>query len=351
MSRQNTKNDGQKETMDWKKIESYLRSQLKDLPKGNMEVQQFSEGYSNLTYLIRIGDWEAVLRRPPFGYVPPKAHDMSREYRILKKVHPVFPLAPKPYLYCEDPAVMDKHFYVMEKKNGVVVDDELPAAYEDKEKAGKLISKNVIHTLVTLQSIDYQEADLQDLGKPKGYLERQVHGWIKRYERSLTDDVPRIPELEKWLVDYLPPEKETTIVHNDFKLNNMVLDSADPGKTVGILDWELSTIGDPLTDVGSTIAYWADADDPDMGISRITDQPGFYSRSEFLQEYEKASGRDLSNIHYYAAFGFYKLAGILQQIYLRWKIGEIEDRRFSTLNKSISNLMEMAENARLRRIV
>ncbi|WP_233269570.1 phosphotransferase family protein [Alteribacillus sp. YIM 98480] len=344
-------NNSRQETINWEKVEHYLRSEMPDLPKANMKVKQFSEGYSNLTYLLRIGDWEAVLRRPPFGYVPPKAHDMKREHRILTKVHPVFPLAPKPYFYCDDPEVMDKHFYVMEKKEGVVVDDELPAEYKDKENAGQLISTNVIHTLASLQSIDYKEADLQDLGKPKGYLERQVHGWIKRYERADTEDKPQVKDLEQWLIDHLPPERETTIVHNDFKLNNMVLDAADPGKTQGILDWELSTIGDPFTDLGSTIAYWAESDDPDIGISRVTDQSGFYSRREFLEEYANISGRDLSDIHYYTAFGFYKLAGILQQLYHRWKIGEIEDSRFSTLNTSIANLLEMAEQARRRRIV
>lgn len=334
------------EPIDWKKVENYLRKSIPELPEGKMDVRQFSEGYSNLTYLVRIGTWEGVLRRPPFGEVPPRAHDMEREYRMLEKVNPVFPLAPKPYIYCEDPEVMDKHFYVMEKKQGVVIDDQLPESYGSSEQVGEAISKNVIRTLVQLQSIDYREAGLASMGKPEGFMERQVKGWIKRYSQSKTEEIPALEELEQWLSANIPVNPETTIVHNDFKLNNMVLDQEDPGKAVGILDWELSTIGDPLSDLGSTVAYWGEPDDPDMGINIVTSQPGFFSRKEFIEEYAKQSGRDVSNVNYYVTFGFYKLAVILQQIHYRWKIGEIDDDRFSNLNQAVSNLMDMANLTR-----
>lgn len=335
-----------KNTIDWEKVESFLRNSIRNLPEGKMDVQQFSEGYSNLTYLLKIGNWEGVLRRPPFGEIPPKAHDMEREYRMLKKVNPVFPLAPKPFVYCDDREVMDKHFYVMEKKQGIVVDEKIPSVYGDSEKAGPAISKNVIDTLVQLQSIDYKEAGLTEMGKPEGFMERQVKGWIKRYNNAKTEEVADLKELEGWLAANIPINSETTIVHNDFKLNNMVLDENDPGIATGILDWELSTIGDPLSDLGSTIAYWGQESDPDMGINIVTSQPGFYSRREFVEEYAKQSGRDLANIDYYVTFGFYKLAGILQQIHYRWKTGEIEDERFRHLNKAVANLVEMANRAR-----
>jgi len=334
------------DAINWEIVEQHLRKSIPDLPNGKLNVRQFSEGYSNLTYLLNIDDWEGVLRRPPFGEVPPKAHDMQREFRMLEKVNPVFPLAPKPYVYCEDPAIMDKHFYVMEKKQGVVIDDVLPENYGGSEQAGPKISQTVIQTLAQLQAIDYKKAGLAEMGKPEGFLERQVKGWIKRYDHSKTESIPQLSELEQWLAANLPKTQETTIVHNDFKLNNMVLDAQDPGKAVGILDWELSTIGDPMSDLGSTVAYWGQTDDPDMGINIVTSQKGFYTRREFVEAYAKASGRDVSNINYYVTFGFYKLAVILQQIHYRWKIGEIDDDRFGELNIAVRNLIEMANETR-----
>lgn len=334
------------DAINWEIVEQHLRKSIPDLPNGKLNVRQFSEGYSNLTYLLNIDDWEGVLRRPPFGEVPPKAHDMQREFRMLEKVNPVFPLAPKPYVYCEDPAIMDKHFYVMEKKQGVVIDDVLPENYGGSEQAGPKISQTVIQTLAQLQAIDYKKAGLAEMGKPEGFLERQVKGWIKRYDHSKTESIPQLSELEQWLAANLPKTQETTIVHNDFKLNNMVLDAQDPGKAVGILDWELSTIGDPMSDLGSTVAYWGQTDDPDMGINIVTSQKGFYTRREFVEAYANASGRDVSNINYYVTFGFYKLAVILQQIHYRWKIGEIDDDRFGELNIAVRNLIEMANETR-----
>jgi len=334
------------DAINWEIVEQHLRKSIPDLPNGKLNVRQFSEGYSNLTYLLNIDDWEGVLRRPPFGEVPPKAHDMQREFRMLEKVNPVFPLAPNPYVYCEDPAIMDKHFYVMEKKQGVVIDDVLPENYGGSEQAGPKISQTVIQTLAQLQAIDYKKAGLAEMGKPEGFLERQVKGWIKRYDHSKTESIPQLSELEQWLAANLPKTQETTIVHNDFKLNNMVLDAQDPGKAVGILDWELSTIGDPMSDLGSTVAYWGQTDDPDMGINIVTSQKGFYTRREFVEAYANASGRDVSNINYYVTFGFYKLAVILQQIHYRWKIGEIDDDRFGELNIAVRNLIEMANETR-----
>lgn len=339
------------ESIDWTKLEEFLRSSIKGIPEGEMRVKKFSEGYSNLTYLLSINEWECVLRRPPFGKVPPKAHDMEREYRMLKKVNPVFPLAPKPYVYHEDSAIMDKHFYVMEKKQGLVIDDKLPESYGSSQQAGPLISKAVIETLVQLQSIDYKKSGLVNMGKPEGFLERQVKGGIRRYDRSKTETVPNLGELEKWLVSNLPTNTETTIVHNDFKLNNMVLDAKNAGKIVGILDWELSTIGDPMSDLGSTVAYWGQSQDPDMGINIVTNQPGFYSRRDFIEEYAKLSGRDVTDISYYVTFGFYKLGVILQQIYYRWKIGEINDDRFGDLNKAVCSLFDMANLTRTNQLL
>ncbi|MGJ9457839.1 phosphotransferase family protein [Oceanobacillus sp. CF4.6] len=337
--------------IDWDVVENYIRSKVDNLTEEKMQVKKFTEGYSNLTYLITIGEWEAVLRRPPFGYVPPKAHNMEREYRILNKVHPVFPLAPEVFFYCEDPEIMDKHFYIMERKNGIVVDKEIPEQYGDSPEVGQKISQAVVSTLAQLHSINYKAAKLESLGKPEGYLNRQVLGWTERFHRTKSDDIAYADEIEKWLIEKMPSEGKATIVHNDFKLNNMLLDYHDPRKVVGVFDWELSTIGDPLTDLASSLVYWGEPGDMDMGINVVTDKPGFLSRREFLEEYSKLTGNDVSEINYYLTFGFYKLAGVLQQLYYRWKIGEAKDERFSTLNQSVANLVAMANEAKNNRIL
>lgn len=337
--------------IDWDVVENYIRSKVDNLTEEKMQVKKFTEGYSNLTYLISIDEWEAVLRRPPFGYVPPKAHNMEREYRILNKVHPVFPLAPEVYFYCEDTEIMDKHFYVMEKKTGIVVDEEIPEQYGVSPEVGQKISQAVVSTLAQLHSIDYKAAKLESLGKPEGYLNRQVLGWTERFHRTKSDDIAYADEIEKWLIENMPQASKATIVHNDFKLNNMLLDYHNPSKVVGVFDWELSTIGDPLTDLASSLVYWGEAGDMDMGINVVTDRPGFLSRREFLEEYSKLTGNDVSEINYYLTFGFYKLAGVLQQLYYRWKIGEAKDERFSTLNQSVANLVAMANEAKNNRII
>ncbi|WP_174733067.1 phosphotransferase family protein [Mesobacillus harenae] len=337
--------------INWQLIEDYLHRSITGLPNEPIKVKQFSAGYSNLTYFISIGSWQAVLRRPPFGPIPPKAHDMKREYEILEKLNPIFQLAPKPILYSEDPAIMERHFYLMEKKDGVVLDDYLPQGLENRADTGVLVSNAVMETMVKLHAVDYKAAGLSSFGYPEGYLSRQVHGWIKRFHNSKTDDIPGAENIEKWLVENIPSSPPPTIVHNDFKLNNMMLSSSDPGTVVGVFDWELSTIGDPLTDLAAAIAYWTEADEADTGLTSVTTAPGFLTRREMLELYANKSGRDISQIDYYLTFAFYKIAVILQQIYYRWKIGEAKDERFGKLNAGIINLLEQAARAQQKEIL
>lgn len=339
------KNDSMENTtqeIDWNRIESYIRREVPNLSEEKLNSKAFSNGYSNLTYLIEIGDWQAVLRRPPFGPIPPKAHDMEREYRILEKMYPVFPLAPKPLSFCENPDIMERHFYIMEKKNGVVLDHDLPEVYERTERTGQLVSEAFVDTLVKLHEIDLRETGLDTIGRPEGYLERQVYGWIKRYQNAKTDEIPNVEHIEKWLMENIPTSPPPTIVHNDFKLNNMMYCSTDPGKVVGVFDWEMCTIGDPLTDLGSAVAYWTAEGESYSGLPSVTSQPGFYSRKELLENYAAKSGRDLSNFDYYLTFAFYKIAVILQQIYYRWKIGKANDARFEKLIIGVRSLIENA---------
>jgi aminoglycoside phosphotransferase (APT) family kinase protein len=337
--------------INWQSIEHYIRSQIEGLPAEPMQIKQFSAGYSNLTYLITIGEWEAVFRRPPFGQIPPKAHDMKREFTILKKINPVFPLAPKPYLYCEDPLISDKHFYVMEKKTGIVLDDTLPPEYQADKEYARIVSETVVNTLVFLHSIDPADTGLSDIGKPEGYLERQVHGWMKRYYHAKTDEIDVVPEIEQWLSKHIPVSPAPTIVHNDFKLNNMMISPHDPREAVAVFDWEMCTIGDPLTDLGCSLAYWTEPGEQETGLTSVTVNPRFLKRREFAQLYAEKSGRDLSNIDYYLTFAFYKIGVILQQIYYRWQKGEAKDDRFAKLGEGVYNLMYQAYRAKNKELL
>jgi aminoglycoside phosphotransferase (APT) family kinase protein len=338
------------EGINWDEIERYIRFHMEGLSQDPMRVKKFLTGYSNLTYLIQIGNWEGVLRRPPFGKIPPKAHDMEREYRILQKIHPVYPLAPRPYLYCEDPEIMDKHYYIMEKKQGVVLDDTLPPEFAEKAKC-RTISETVVNTLVQLHEIDYQKVGLSDIGRPEGFLERQVHGWIKRYQNAKTDQIDVAQEIERWLVNNIPTSPSATIVHNDFKLNNMMLSPHDVSQAVAVFDWEMCTVGDPLMDLGITLAYWTEEGEAETGLTSVTANPGFIKRREFIELYAQKTRRDLSQIDYYITFASYKIAAVLQQIYYRWTKGETQDQRFAKLDVGIRNLLHQAYRAQRKELL
>ncbi|EZP75372.1 aminoglycoside phosphotransferase [Parageobacillus genomosp. 1] len=333
------------QNINWSRIEEYLRTELNLMDEAReLEIKPFTSGYSNLTYLVRIGQWEGVLRRPPFGELPAKAHDMKREYNLLKKIYSVYPKAPKPLLYCEDTNIMDKHFYVMEFKKGIVLDEYLPADWNNPQ-IKQQISKAFIQELVDLHNIDVYKNNLDSLGKPEGFLKRQVNGWIQRYRQFKTDDLPFVAKVENWLIDNIPNSTDVTIIHNDFKLNNMIFNPENPNQITAVLDWEMSTIGDPLLDLAISLAYWTEEGDEETGLTAVTNQPGFMTRRELAILYTEASGRDISNLNYYLSFAFYKIAAVLQQIYYRYKLGGVEDERFANLNVGIRNLMLRAEKA------
>jgi aminoglycoside phosphotransferase (APT) family kinase protein len=330
------------EGFDHAKVEQYLREHIDGLPDGDLEVWQFPSGASNLTYLLRIGGWEGVLRRPPLGPIPPKAHDMGRESGILMKLHEAYPLAPKPYFYCEDESVIGAPFYVMERREGLVVDDSFPEGFEPTEELCREMSEMVCDTLVELHAVDPWEAGLGDLGRPEGFLERQTQGWISRYEKSATDEIEEVQNVSEWLAANVPESPEPAIIHNDFKLNNLVLDPDDLTEVRAVLDWEMTTIGDPLFDLAVSLSYWVEHDDPremQEVLPTVTSTPGFMTRKEFMDRYAEKSGRDLSAMHWYMVFGYFKLAVILQQIYARWKKGQTQDERFATFGERVRNLI------------
>ena len=330
------------EGFDLEAVERCLREHVEDLPKGELEVRQFPSGASNLTYLLKIEDWEGVLRRPPFGPVPPKAHDMGRESRILTKLHGAYPLAPSPYFFCEDESVIGAPFYVMERREGVVVDDAFPDGVEPSPELCRGISRTVADTLVELHTVDPWEAGLGDLGRPEGFLKRQVKGWIGRFDKAETDEIDEVGPLTGWLAEGIPESPEPTIIHNDYKLNNLILAPDDLTEVRAVLDWEMTTIGDPLFDLAVSLSYWTEPDDPrelKEVMPTVTSTPGFMRRREFMDRYASSSGRDLSEMHWYMVFGYFKLAVILQQIYARWKKGQTTDERFADFNQRVRTLI------------
>jgi aminoglycoside phosphotransferase (APT) family kinase protein len=309
-----------------------------------LEVEQFPAGHSNLTFLLRSGSWEAVLRRPPLGPVAPRAHDMAREFHILERLHPSFPLAPEPYVLCEDAAVIGAPFYVMERRRGLVLDQDLPADWIADPTLHRSIAESLVQVLVDLHGVDWRAAGLGEIGRPDGYMQRQVSGWIERYGRARTDDVPEFELLAAWLSARLPESPPATVVHNDYKLNNVLLDLDDPRRLTAVLDWEMATVGDPLSDVASLLVYWTAPDEVELmgGLRSVTAEPGFPGRAEIKELYARRSGRDLSCLDFYVAFAYFKLGVILQQIYARWHAGQTHDDRFSSHGRVATNLIRKA---------
>jgi aminoglycoside phosphotransferase (APT) family kinase protein len=298
-----------------------------------LDIEQFPAGHSNLTYLLRSGTWEAVLRRPPLGPVAPRAHDMARECRLLSRLHPVFPLAPRPYALCEDVSVIGAPFYVMERRRGLVLDMDLPPGWPAQSGLHHAIGESLVRTLVQLHAVDWRAAGLDDIGRPDGYMQRQVNGWIERFQRARTDDVPDVEPLARWFGAHLPESTaaRATVIHNDFKLNNVLLDGQDPRRLTAVLDWEMATVGDPLSDLASLLVYWTEPGESDLmgGLRSVTAEPGFPRRAEVAEMYAHFSGRDLSGLDVYLAFAHFRLAVICQQIYFRWARGQTHDDRFA----------------------
>lgn len=321
------------EELDAGRLEAYLRQQFPHL-KGPLETTQFPKGYSNLTYSLRLGDQEMVLRRPPFGAKIKTAHDMGREYRILSHLIHVYPKVPRPLAYCEDESVLGAPFYVMERVKGIILRARPPAGLDLSPAVMQRISRSFIENLAEIHGIDYAAAGLGDLGKPDGYVTRQVEGWIKRYQNARTDEIAEMERLAAWLMENKPSESGACLIHNDYKYDNLVLDPDELSRIKACLDWEMATIGDPLMDLGSTLGYWVDADDPEEWQKQsfgLTTLPGNLNREELMEHYLRKSGRTAGNPVFYYAYALFKIAVIVQQIYARYKQGLTQDARFANL--------------------
>ena len=338
------------EQLDWARLGAWLRERLPACGVPGLdvsrepEVAQFPGGHSNLTYLVRFGNVEIVVRRPPFGPVPPTAHDMAREFRWLSAMHRVFPLAPRPYLLCEDLDVIGSVFYAMERRRGLVVRAEEPPVLANPA-ARRRLSEAMIDTLADLHAIDVSVQGLSTLGKPAGFVARQVRGWSDRWHRSKTAPLPQMDALAEWLRDHLPADPSTpSVVHGDFKLDNVMLDPGDVGRIVAVFDWEMSALGDPLVDLGIVLAYWSPTAPPEQrdALTTVTDRPGYFTRQEIIDRYAARSGRDLSSIRYYEIFAVFKIAVVIQQIFYRYAQGQTTDRRFATFDTRVAYLARHA---------
>ncbi|HEX9941246.1 MAG TPA: phosphotransferase family protein [Thermoanaerobaculia bacterium] len=303
--------------------------------EGPVEIEQFPGGHSNLTYLLHFGDRELVLRRPPFGSRVKTAHDMGREYRVLSRLYAAYPRAPRALLHCDDLSVIGAPFYVMERVRGIVLRHQKPPAGLDlPPERMRAISEAAVDGLADLHAVDWEAAGLGDLGRPEGYVARQVDGWTARWQGSRTDDVPDLDRAAAWLAANLPPESGAALIHNDYKYDNLVLHPQEPARIVAVLDWEMATVGDPLMDLGTSLGYWMDPDDaPELRLlpAGPTTLPGNLSRAEVAERYAARSGRDVSNLVFYYVYGLFKIAVIAQQIYFRYQQGLTRDERFAAM--------------------
>lgn len=304
-----------------------------------LEIDQFPSGFSNLTYRLRWGDRELVLRRGPFGSTVRSAHDMEREHRILSRLSPAYPKAPRTLFSCTDPEILGAPFYGMERVRGQILRGRMPGERHPSPERMRTIAGELIDTLAELHAVDWRAAGLGDLGKPDGYARRQIDGWTERYRRARTDDVPEMERVAAWLDEREPQTGQigAALIHNDFKHDNLVLDP-DSGRAIAVLDWEMATVGDPRMDLGTTLGYWVEPGDPAemqaLGFGP-TLLPGNPTRTEVVERYAAASGRDLGAPVFWYAYGLFKIATIVQQIYARYRAGYTRDPRFADLDQGV----------------
>ena len=355
------------EEIDIESLSAFLASQLSVTPR-NIAVEQFPAGSSNLTYLIRTNGGEYVLRRPPFGNTVKTAHDMSREFNVLSKLSAVYAPAPKPLLFCGDESVIGSEFYLMERRNGLIIRGRVPdvsvagwmrkparskgavtlSDLTNSQESRQLLGQSFVKNLAALHALDYKAAGLGDLGKPVGYARRQVEGWTKRYFAAKTDEWPDLENAIAWLGRNIPADSGASLVHNDYKFDNIMLDPADLTKITAVLDWEMVTIGDPLMDLGTTLGYWMSGDageellnmpfNPRVLMENIT-------RQELVEMYAKSLGRAVPDMLFYYVFGTFKIAAICQQIYARFVKGFTHDKRFADFDKFVATLGIIADRA------
>ena len=335
------------ERFDETKLAAYLHGKLPGSTPP-LTVRQFGGGAANLTYLLDYGSVNAaqyVLRRPPLGPVAKSAHDMSREYKVLSVLHQAFPQAPQAFLYCDDPDIIGTNFFVMARQQGIVVRRSIPDVYAGFANAPRRMSEALVDTLAQFHAVDYEAIGLGDLGEPSGFITRQIEGWYKRWGNAQTHDLPEMDTVYQWLKENQPINTQFSLVHNDYKLDNVMFDPTDPGKLTAVFDWDMCTLGDPLNDLGAMLTYWTEPTDPPymqaaamMPVGNL----GFMTRQELVDRYAEKSGRDVHNINFYHALGLFRLTVIIAQIYIRYQRGQTQDARFAAMEFMIPLLAKAA---------
>ncbi len=337
----------QGEALDWAGLDRHLKTVLPHL-EGEPGVSQFAGGNSNLTYRLKYANDDLVLRRPPFGTKAKTAHSMSREYRVMNALKPVFPSVPNTLYYSDDEAIIGSEFYVMQKVDGVLIRTRLPAEWNLTSSDTRRFCTCFWEKLIELHQVDFRKAGLGDFGKPSGYAERQVLGWNDRYERAITPDVDNFATVRDWLAANMPADNvRPSILHGDYRIDNVILDSNDPCNIRAVLDWEMCALGDPLMDLGSSLAYWIEDDDP-VELKHLLVQPsnapGMLTRREILDLYQHRTGLDTSNFTFYQVYGYWRLAVIVQQIYFRYFHGQTQDQRFKSFGTAVQQLGSHCRN-------
>ncbi len=372
------------EEIDIAGLSRYLRERFQ-LTGGDIDVEQFPAGSSNLTYLVRAGSSESVLRRPPFGNTVKSAHDVGREFETLSKLSSVYQPAPKPQHFCDDESVIGSEFYLMERRRGLVIRGSLPDVsslrvssprvssphvskgpsqptdppvslhdLKNLQQSREQVCRSFIQNLAALHSLDYTSAGLAELGHPDGYNRRQVEGWTKRYFNAKTHEWDALESVTKWLNENIPAESATSLIHNDYKFDNVMLDPEDLRRVTAVLDWEMVTIGDPLMDLGTTLGYWMSPDAGDELLSMPFNPRVLMEnvpRKQLVEMYEEAVRRELPDMLFYYVFGTFKIAVIAQQIYARYAKGFTHDTRFANFDQFVNALGHIAADSLERRSI
>ena len=332
------------EELDITAIDAVLKQAIDGL-SGTPEVQQFSSGASNLTYAVTYPDRSLVLRRPPFGTRPKSGHDMHREYKVMTALKPVYPSVPNTLYYTDDESIIGAEFYVMDRVEGHMI-VSMPDQWGWGAEKGQELCENFFQKLIDLHQVDYEAIGLGDFGKPDGYVDRQIGGWNRRYEKAWTEDVEQFEDVRQWLEDNKPKTaNKPGILHGDFRIDNCILNMQDPTKIDAILDWEISALGDPLMDLGNTLSYWIQANDPpmmQMMMRQPSSAPGMMTRQEILDFYAERTGADVSNFQFYYVYGIWRLAVIIQQIYYRYYHGQTDNPRFKGFGQMVNGLGQLS---------
>jgi aminoglycoside phosphotransferase (APT) family kinase protein len=328
--------------MDWPRVADYLSSRI-DGARGPMHVRQFPGGSANLTYLISFGAQEYVLRRPPLGPLAPGAHDMVREHKVLSRLYQAFDRAPRSYHLCTDESVIGAKFIVVERRTGVVIRDRFPDSMLGHSRLGQRTSYALVDAMAQLHNVDAQAIGLGQLGRPDGFVRRQVEGWAGRWELAKDEDVPRFYEIHRRLDAALPDPQRVSVLHNDLKFDNCQFDPDDPDRVKSIFDWDMATLGDPLIDLGTLLGYWTeDGDSAPRGVRPTGATDPFPTRADITRRYAEVTGLDMQTINWYEAFAMWKTVVVVQQIYIRYARGQTKDPRFARIRDRVPTLLDAA---------